>query len=99
MGFADQGGPKLAFGPDRDIGPPVVEETMHEGARIQRHILVHRARGQAVAHHRSRGHGARRHEDGQVGPFLEQQADQFQKRKRLAHAGGVKPDQRPRRAG
>jgi hypothetical protein len=71
----------------------MVEKTGHEGAGVERDILVNRAFGQAFGHDTGGGDGAGRDKDRQIVAFFEHAPDQFQEREAFADAGRVEPDE------
>jgi hypothetical protein len=77
-GFRRSARPEFAFAPDGEVGAPMVEERRHEGAGVQRDVLVNGAFGQAFGHDTGGGHGAGRHKDGEISAFFEDAPDQFQ---------------------
>ena len=63
--FKNEVRPDLGLGEDRQIRPPVVEEAAHVLRGVERHILMHRARTQALGGQLRRGHRAGREQERQ----------------------------------
>ena len=96
VGLGDEVGPELGFDPEREIGPPMLEEAPHIGRAVDRDILMPGAiRRQAMRQQPCRGDGAGRHQHRQRRPLDQQPVDQRQHRHRFAVARGMHPDQRP----
>ncbi len=96
MGRAQRRRPEIAFGPDRKVRAPVVEEPLDPGQHVERRELVDAAFGQPHAHHLCRGDGAGGDEAGQVGPLGVEPAQHLEQRRGLADAGGMEPGEPPR---
>src|SRR5262249_11661649 len=93
----DQIWPEVGLYEDREIGAPVIEETVHESGRVQRHELMNRSRGQAQLGNSGGGDGAGRAEYAQ--PLVADARDQRNHGEQLAHARAVNPGQRTTWAG
>ncbi len=93
-GGEDEVRPELGFDPDREIGPPVIEEARAVVWMVERYILVEGAGWQAIRHELCRGDGACRHEDMEPGNRGEKTRNERQDGEGFADARAVKPDKR-----
>ena len=93
-------GPDLGFGDDGEIGLPMREEALDPARRVERHVLMHGAGGQALA--QQVGGAARACGDENRAAAGDHALDQPDEGKRLADTRPVHPDEmahRPRPAG
>src|SRR6516165_3870882 len=89
--------PEVGFYEDREIGVPVIEETVHESRRVQRHELMNRSRRQAQLSYSGRGDGAGSAENAE--PLVADARDERNHGEQLADACAVNPGQRTAWAG
>jgi hypothetical protein len=97
-GVGDEAGPEVLFGPDRQVGPPVVEEAAARTRQVQGKELVDRARRQVAGGcegGRSCGGGD---EEGQVRGAVGHLGDEAAERQHLAQTHGMEPGETAGRA-
>ena len=91
--LADHVGPELGLRPQHQVGLPVIEEALHVGHAVDRHVLMDGAGRQALGHQSGRGDGARGDQPVQARRFLEKPPDEGQEREGFADARRVRPHQ------
>ena len=89
--------PDLRFRHQRQVRLPVIEEPFDPARRVEGHVLMDRARGQAPPDQFGGAARPRRDEDAEAPG--DHAVDQSDEREGLAHARSVHPDQGPARAG
>ena len=98
LGLEHEVGPDLRFDQHGEIGTPMLQEAPHEVLMVERDILMQHAFGQAGAREPRRRDGGGGEQHAQLGPLGGDRLDHRQRGIGLAHARGMEPDQKARRA-
>jgi hypothetical protein len=86
-------GPELGLHDQAQVGSPVLEKPFHRRGLVDRRELMDHPGRQTLVHEPCRGNRPRGQQELEIGPTRPQGLDQGQGGDRLAHAGGMKPDQ------